>query len=169
MTPPRQCPIEPDKLPPSVPTIGASSPLPLCATPFQGCVFFRSDRVRCRPFRMGQCWNFCRGRKTGECVMPYCITLRSRTDATVTGWYAGRNCRWSTDRQRQIRFDNPDHASAVCQELRSLCPRNASVINIELAQNDPHVGVGPRRSRTSPYGAGTHPDRSAWSSQKGFG
>jgi hypothetical protein len=44
--------------------------------------------------------------------MPYCITLRSRTDATITGWYAGRNCRWSTDRQRQIRFDNPDDASA---------------------------------------------------------
>ena len=26
-----------------------------------------------------------------ECGMPYCITLRSRTDARVTGWYAGRN------------------------------------------------------------------------------
>ena len=38
--------------------------------------------------------------------MPYCITLRSRTDGRATGWYAGRNCRWSTDRQRQIRFDN---------------------------------------------------------------
>jgi hypothetical protein len=101
--------------------------------------------------------------------MPYCITLPSRTDARVTGWYAGRNCRWSTDRQRQIRFDNPDAASAVCQELRSLCPRNANVINIELAQNDPHVGVGPPKPRTSPYGAGTHPDRSAWWSQKGFG
>src|SRR5882762_11834532 len=81
-----------------------------------------------------------------ECVMPYCITLRSRTDARVTGWYAGRNCRWSTDRQRQIRFDNPDDASAVCQELRSLCPRNTTVINMELAQNDPHVDVGPPRS-----------------------
>ena len=66
--------------------------------------------------------------------MPYCITFRSRTDGRATGWYAGRNCRWSTDRQRQIRFDNPDDASAACQELRSLCPRNASVINIELAQ-----------------------------------
>ena len=75
--------------------------------------------------------------------MPYCITLRSRTDGRATGWYAGRNCRWSTDRLRQIRFDNPNDASAVCQELRSLCPRNASVINIELAQDDPHVGVGP--------------------------
>lgn len=84
--------------------------------------------------------------------MPYCITLRSRTDATVTGWYAGSNCRWSTDRHRQKRFDNRDDASAVCQELRSLCPRNASVINIELAQNDPHVSVGLPRSRTSPSG-----------------
>jgi hypothetical protein len=35
--------------------------------------------------------------------MPYCITLRSRTDARVTGWYTGRNCRWCSDRQRQIR------------------------------------------------------------------
>jgi hypothetical protein len=52
--------------------------------------------------------------------MLYCITLRSRTDARLTGWYAGRNCRWSTDRQRQIRFDNSDDASAVCQELRGL-------------------------------------------------
>ena len=100
--------------------------------------------------------------------MPYCITLRSRTDARVTGWYAG-NCRWSTDRQRQIRLEDPEDARAVCQELRSLCPRNANVINIELAQNDPRVGVGPPKSRTSPYRAGTHPDRSAWSSQKGFG
>jgi hypothetical protein len=24
--------------------------------------------------------------------MPYCITLRSRTDARIIGWYAGRNC-----------------------------------------------------------------------------
>jgi hypothetical protein len=33
--------------------------------------------------------------------MPYCITLRSRTDARITGWYAGRNCLWSTDHNRQ--------------------------------------------------------------------
>jgi hypothetical protein len=78
--------------------------------------------------------------------MPYCITLRSRTDGSATGWYAGRNRRWSTDRQRQIRFDNPDDARAVCQELRSLCPRNANVIYIELGQDDPHVGLGPPKS-----------------------
>ena len=68
--------------------------------------------------------------------MRYCITLRSRTDGRVTGWYAGRNCRWSTHHNRQKRFDNPHEASAVCQELRNLCPRNAAVINIEVAQGD---------------------------------
>ena len=66
--------------------------------------------------------------------MPYCITLRSRTDARITGWYAGRNCLWSTDHTRQKRFDDPRDASTVCRELRSLCPRNAKVINIEVAQ-----------------------------------
>jgi hypothetical protein len=63
--------------------------------------------------------------------MPYCITLRSRTDARVTGWYTGRNTPWSTDHTRQKRFDNKHDASAVCHELRSVCPRNAEVINIE--------------------------------------
>ena len=69
--------------------------------------------------------------------MRYCITLRSRTDERVTGWYAGRNCRWSTDHNRQKRFYDQHEASAVCQELRNLCPRNAVVIQIEVAQDDP--------------------------------
>jgi hypothetical protein len=64
--------------------------------------------------------------------MPYCITLRSRTDARITGWYGGRNCLWSTDHNRQKRFDNSRDASTVCRELRSLCPRNVKVINIEV-------------------------------------
>ena len=68
--------------------------------------------------------------------MPYCITLRSRTDARITGWYAGRNARWSTDQSRQRRFENQHDAIAVCHELRSLCPRNAEVINIEVARDD---------------------------------
>jgi hypothetical protein len=72
--------------------------------------------------------------------MSYCITLRSRTDETITGWYAGRNTRWSTDHKRQKRFDDPGDASTVCHELRSLCPRNAKVINIEVAQEEPHLG-----------------------------
>ena len=72
--------------------------------------------------------------------VPYCITLRSRTDARITGWYAGRSCLWSTDHKRQKRFDDPHDASTVCHELRSLCPRNAKVINIEVAQEELHFG-----------------------------
>jgi hypothetical protein len=72
--------------------------------------------------------------------MPYCITLRSRTDARITGWYTGRNSPWSTDHTRQKWFDNKHDASAVCRELRSLCPRNAEVINIEITQDDPDRG-----------------------------
>ena len=68
--------------------------------------------------------------------MPYCVTLRSRTDARITGWYAGGNLQWSTDHTRQKLFDNPRDAAAVCDELRDLCPRNAPGINIELAQHD---------------------------------
>ena len=68
--------------------------------------------------------------------MPYCITLRSRTDARITGWYAGTNLPWSTDHKRQKLFDNPRNAVAECNELRDLCPRNAPCITIELAQDD---------------------------------
>jgi len=67
--------------------------------------------------------------------MSYCITLRSRNDETITGWYAGRNTRWSTDHTRQKRFDDKREATAVCDELRDLCPRNVEVINIEVVQD----------------------------------
>ena len=73
--------------------------------------------------------------------MPYCITLRSRTDGRITGWYSGRNSLWSTDHKRQKRFDNPRDASAVCGELRSLCPRNAKVINIEVTDRHRQFSV----------------------------
>jgi hypothetical protein len=76
------------------------------------------------------------GRATKGRAMSYCITLRSRTDARITGWYAGRNTWWSTDQTRQRRFKNQHDAIAVCHELRSRCPRNAEVINIEVAQDD---------------------------------
>ena len=76
--------------------------------------------------------------------MPYCITLRSRTDTRIiTGWYAGNQCRWSTDDKRQKVFDNKQDARSVCHELRSLCPRNAQVINIEDAQYDLAAEMGP--------------------------
>jgi hypothetical protein len=82
--------------------------------------------------------------------MPYCITLRSRTDAKITGWYAGsRTCRWSTDHNRRKRFYNPREVSAVCQELRNLCPRNAAVINIEVIGGDRQLSVVLPKSRVS--------------------
>ena len=62
--------------------------------------------------------------------MPYSITLRSRTDATVTGWYDGSSSRWS-DHTRQKLFDDKHEAKSIRDELRSLCPQHATVINIE--------------------------------------
>ena len=56
--------------------------------------------------------------------MPYCITLRSRTDARITGWYDGSDSRWSTDYKRQKLFDKKHDAGPVCDELRRRCPRN---------------------------------------------
>jgi hypothetical protein len=75
--------------------------------------------------------------------MPYCITLRSRTEARITGWYDGSDSRWSTDRNRQKVFDKKSDARPVCHELRSLCPRNAEVINIEAQRGDPSVDAVP--------------------------
>ena len=66
--------------------------------------------------------------------MPYSITLRSRTDARITGWYDGSNSRWSTDHMRQKLFEDKQEAKSIRDELRSLCPRNAKVINIEPEQ-----------------------------------
>jgi hypothetical protein len=83
-----------------------------------------------------------RGEK-GECAMPYCITLRSRTDARLTGWYDGSGGRWSTDHNRRKVFDKKSDAGPVCHELRSLCPRNAEVINIEAKLDDPSVDMVP--------------------------
>jgi hypothetical protein len=68
--------------------------------------------------------------------MAYCITLRAKTDARITGWYTGSACRWSTDHKRQRLFDRERDAGPVCHELRGLCPRNAKFINIEVAQDD---------------------------------
>ena len=73
--------------------------------------------------------------------MPYRITLRSRTDARITGWYDGSHSPWSTDRNRQKVFEKKRDARPVCHELRRLCPRNAEVINIEAEQEDPSLDV----------------------------
>ena len=39
-------------------------------------------------------------------------------------------------RKWKKRFDNRGDAVAVCHDLRNLYPHNASIINIELAQDD---------------------------------
>jgi hypothetical protein len=65
----------------------------------------------------------------------YCITLRSRIDARITGWYDGSDSRWSTDPKRQNLFDKKRDARPTCRELRKLCPRNAKFINVEAAHN----------------------------------
>ncbi len=54
---------------------------------------------------------------------------------------------WSTDHNRQQRFDNAQDASAVCKQLRNRCPRNAKVINIEVAEGDAYLSVVPSKSR----------------------
>jgi len=83
------------------------------------------------------------------CAMPYCITLRSRTDTRIiTGWYADSPCPWSTDHDRQKLFDNKHDAREVCDQLRSLWPRNAEVINIEDAQDDLAREVGSAFTRS---------------------
>jgi hypothetical protein len=76
--------------------------------------------------------------------MPYCITLRSRTDARITGWYDGSDSRWSTDQTRQKVFDNKSDARPICHELRSLCPRNAEVIDVEAQPDDPSLDMASR-------------------------
>ena len=68
--------------------------------------------------------------------MSYCITLRSKTNAMITGWYSGGYNRWSTDHERQKLFGNKVEARAVCHELRGLYPRSAKVINIEVTKDE---------------------------------
>jgi len=63
--------------------------------------------------------------------MLYSITLRSRTDTRITGWYDGSRSRWSTDHTRQRLFDSKHEAKSIRDELRNLCPPNAKMINVE--------------------------------------
>ena len=79
----------------------------------------------------------------------YCITLRSRIDTGITGWYDGSESRWSTDHKRQNLFDKKRDAGSVCLELRKLCPRNAKFINVEAAYT-----VALEGGRSNPRGLG---------------
>ena len=79
--------------------------------------------------------------------MSYSITLRSRTDAGITGWYDGSTTRWSTDHTRQKLFGDKYEAKLIRDELRSLCPRNAAVINVEPARVEEKALAGHSSSR----------------------
>ena len=79
---------------------------------------------------MGQRWNFAWNatapflrRKGVRNALLH--TLRSRTDARITGWYDGSDGRWSTDYKRHKLFDKKRDARPGCDELRRRCPRNA--------------------------------------------
>ena len=91
--------------------------------------------------------------------MPYCITLRSRTDALITGWYDGSDSRWSTDRNRQKVFNKKSDVRPVCHELRSLWPQNAEVINIEA---DPYRFVLERSVEATPGTAWNYNGGGVW-------
>ena len=91
--------------------------------------------------------------------MPYCITLRSKTDARITGWYVDSDGRWSTDHKRRKLFDQKPGARPVCHKLRGLCPRNAKVINIEAVQDDPSLDmVSPMSSPSVESSGSRSPD-----------
>ena len=79
--------------------------------------------------------------------MPYCITLRSRTDARITGWYAGRSCLWSTDHTRQKRFDNPQDASTVCGGMCGGCLCNAKLLTLSCEGTRAAAGDGDEQMR----------------------
>jgi hypothetical protein len=57
--------------------------------------------------------------------MRYCITLGSRPDGRITGWYDGSMKCWSTDRRRQKLFDEKRDAKPICREAE----RHADRIN----------------------------------------
>ena len=48
--------------------------------------------------------------------MPYSITLRSRIDASITGWYDGS--KWSTDHKRRRLFDHKHEAKSMREDGR---------------------------------------------------
>ena len=76
--------------------------------------------------------------------MPYCITLRSRTNAMITGWYAGGNGGWSTDHKRQKLFGNKSGPEPFATNCVASARVNVRVINIEVAEDDPSSeGVPP--------------------------
>jgi len=62
----------------------------------------------------------------------YCITLRSKFDTTIIGWYAGSASNFSTDQRRtKLFFDRVD-ADLVADQLR-IYPRIGQNIEVTPA------------------------------------
>ena len=87
-------------------------------------------------------------------MMSYCITLRSRTDTRITGWYVGSDGRYG----RPIISGRSFSTRNAMPDRYALCPRNAEVINIKAVQDDLSLRIlmaGPgSRSSIAPNNAG---------------
>jgi hypothetical protein len=64
------------------------------------------------------------------------MSCRNRPDPGHAAAQTFRERSPSTDHNRQKVFDKKSDARPVCHELRSLCPRNAEVNNIEATLHD---------------------------------
>jgi hypothetical protein len=60
----------------------------------------------------------------------YCITLRSKFDDTIVGWYDQSASHFSTDQRRAKVFRDRDAAELVANQLRRRYPRVARYIDV---------------------------------------
>ena len=64
----------------------------------------------------------------------YCITLRSKFDDTIVGWYDQSASHFSTDQRRAKVFHNRDAAELVANQLRRRYPRVAKHIDVSAIE-----------------------------------
>ena len=63
----------------------------------------------------------------------YCITLRSKFDNTIVGWYDASASNFSTDQRRAKVFLDRDDADLVANQLRRQYPRIAQYVDVTSA------------------------------------
>ena len=63
----------------------------------------------------------------------YCITLRSKFDNTIVGWYDQSASNWSTDQRRAKVFLDRHDADLVANQLRRQYPRIAQYVEVTAA------------------------------------
>ena len=64
----------------------------------------------------------------------YCITLRSKFDDTIVGWYDQSASNFSTDQRRAKVFGDRDAAAMVAHHLRHRYPRVANHIDVSAIE-----------------------------------